>query len=155
MLTCTSCGAQPPPDLQRPGDTPQGILTRLADALCPRGGAGCPHTSSAVTERDQLRPRKLKVLIDAARDRLPRTRRLVLPALAANTPLGVPVVWGDPLPDDTYAIGYGVIAGAALLGRIEITVQPGSILPTGCMLLVAATRDVTAGQAGLHVVATP
>lgn len=139
-----------------PPDDAQGLLTGFADTQCPRGGVDCPNTTTAVEEREEQRPSRLRQLIKAAQARLPRSRSLLLPALAANTPQEIAVTWPTPLPDATYQVTIGQeFAALILLGKIEAVVKAGSRTPEGCTLLVAATRDVADGQAGLHVVATP
>lgn len=147
-LTIVSRGNEPPGDAQA-------MLTAFAEADCPIGGtiAGCPNTAEAVETTREERPAELRRLIRAARARLPRIARRVLPALTTGPPVEVGVTWGEPLPDDTYAITMGVIA--ATPGVIHTAVKPGSITPTGVIVLVSATAAVSANSAGLHVTATP
>lgn len=140
-----------------PFEDGQELLTAFADESCPAGGAagGCPNVTTAVEEREEQRPARLQQLIRAAQARLPRSRSLLLPALIANTPQEIAVTWPTPLPDATYQVTIGQESQPILLGKIEAAVKAGTRTPEGCTLLVAATRDVADGQAGLHVVATP
>lgn len=133
------------------------MLTAFADASCPiGGGADCPSTTVAVTERQEERPDRLRQLIKAAQARLPRSRSLLLPALIANTPQEIPVTWPTPMPSINYQVVIGEeFAQPILLGAIRAAVKAGSRTVDGCTLIVGSTRDVADGQAGLHVVATP
>lgn len=141
-----------------PFEDGQELLTAFADESCPVGGrvGDCPNTTDAVEERDEQRPARLRQLVKAAQARLPSSRSLFLPALVANTPQEIPVTWPNPLADATYQVTIGQeFAQPVLLGKIEAAVKAGTRTPEGCTLLVAASRDVADGQAGLHIVAIP
>lgn len=136
----------------------QELLTAFADSSCPVGGtaAGCPNTTEAQAVTAEEQPRQLRQLIRAAQARLPRSRSLLLPALAANTPAEILVTWPTPMPDGTYQVTIGQeFTQPVLLGAIRAAVKAGSRTAEGCTLLVGSTRDVPDGTAGLHVVAVP
>lgn len=141
----------------------QEVLTAFAMVSCPLGAnpaertvAGCPHTNEARDNQQEERPARLRQLVRAIRDRAPRAVRLTLPALAIGVPVEIPVTWPVPVPDNSYSVLISQeFAALVLLGAIRTAVKPGSRTTTGCTLLVAATRDVADGQAGLHVVAIP
>lgn len=143
-------------------DTPppngmQATLAAFADAQCPIGGTanGCPSTTAAQQNSDDERPARLRQLIQTIRDRAPRTTRLQLPALATGAPIEVPVTWPVEMPDASYSVTATLVLPAALLGVIRVGIKPGSLTTTGCVLLAGTTQVTTAGQAGVHVVATP
>lgn len=152
------CGAQ-----LYDGDTPptppaRQMLAEFADTQCPIGGTenGCPNTAEAQEAAEEQRPDRLRQLIRAARERLPRSRSLILPALTANTPQEITITWPTPLQDATYQVLIGVeVDAAGLLAAIAAAVKAGSRTPDSCTLLVGASRDVAANRAGLHVVAVP
>ncbi|MGH9290102.1 MAG: hypothetical protein ACRD0V_17710, partial [Acidimicrobiales bacterium] len=79
-VTCQVCRTEVYAADDPPTDG-QALLTGFADASCPRGGVGCPNTTTAVQQAAEERPPELRRLIRAARARLPRTRRLPVPAL--------------------------------------------------------------------------
>lgn len=136
---------------------PAALKATFADASCPKGGTagGCPSTTDAQAAQDDQRPAKLQALITAISARVPRTTRLALPALAANTVTEVPVTWPTAMPDATYSVASGIVCPATLAGKIAAALKPGSATTAGCSLLVVSTVAVAAGGAGLHVVATP
>lgn len=152
------CGTQlyagdtPPPEPARQ------MLAGFADTQCPIGGteAGCPSTTEALEAAAEERPSRLRQLIAAIRNRAPRGDRIPIPALAANTPAEVTVTWPVAMPDTSYSVTALPVHGAALLAAdIRVCIKPGSLTTAGCVLIVAATQAVNAGQAGLHVSATP
>lgn len=155
-LRCSSCQATVYlSDTEPPADQ-RALLTAFADEQCPRGGVGCPNATEARERDEERRPERLMQIIRAARDRLPRSRSLVLPALAANTPVEVEVTWPAPLPAANYQVGISQeIDAPSLLGAIAAAVKAGSRTTRGCTLHVAASRDIPAGRAGLHLVAIP
>lgn len=154
-VTCWECKSQVYASDTAPPDDAQALLTAFADSRCPKNGLECPNTTTAVTERDEQRPARLRHWVRTIRERAPRTRRMMLPDLVAATPVEITVSWPTPLPDAGYAVTVELVAGPALLGRIQTSIKPGSLTTTECTLLVATTRDVAAGLAGLHVVAVP
>lgn len=157
QVNCWGCGTR-----VYSGDTPppggaKAALATFADASCPKGGTvnGCPSTTVAQQTADDERPGRLRQLIQTIRDRAPRTTRLQLPALATGAPTEVPVTWPADLPDASYSVTATLVLPAALLGVIRVGIKPGSLTTTGCVLLAGTTQAITAGQAGVHVVATP
>lgn len=145
-------------DIGLPFEDGETLLRDFADSSCPIGGTanGCPNTTEALEVKAEERPDRLRQLIRAARERLPRSRSLILPALTANTPQEITVTWPTALPDATYQVLISPELDApGLLGAIAAAVKAGSRTPEGCTLLVAANRDVAANRAGLHVVAVP
>lgn len=148
------------------------ILKDFADSACPIGGTanGCPSTTESMAVRDEEQPPRLRQLVKAAKTRLdtldgradlieqrrPAGVSLTLPALTANTPIEVTVPWPRALPNTNYQVQISQeFAAQVLLGAIATAVKAGTRAVDGCTLLVAATRAVNAGQAGLHVVAIP
>ena len=140
-----------------PSGDGQQILTDFADSSCPVGGqaGGCPNVTQAVEEQREQEPSRLRQLLRAIRDRAPRTTRVALPALVANTPIEVPITWTPAMPDQSYSVSISLVHGPALLGAIRAAVKPGSLTTGGCTLHVGASRDVADGQAGVHVTGTP
>lgn len=141
-----------------PFEDGQELLGPFADQSCPIGGTanGCPSTTEARENAAEERPNRLRQLIKAIRDRAPRGVRLQLPALTANTPVEVTVTWPQAMPDSSYSVTVTPTHGPAVLAAgIRVAVKPGSLTTADCVLIVAATQAVTAGQAGLHIVAVP
>lgn len=151
-LRCNSCQAVVYSSDQGPPADRMAELVRFADTQCPRGGTlgGCPNTSTAVAEQSEIRP-------PALRDRAPRTRRVVLPALVANasSPVEVTVTWRRPMADTRYSVFARTIVPAELLGKIDAAVKIGSLTPEGCVVLVAASSDTDRGDAQIHVMGVP
>lgn len=146
------------PASDMPDPDGQVLLTRFADRECPVGGqtGGCPNVTEVAEERAEQRPDRLRAALRVLRDRAPRTRGVPLPALVSGAPVEITVTWPVPLPDPGYRVVIGQeLASAALLGVIRVAVKAGSRTPGGCVLIVAATRDVGEGQAGLHLAAVP
>ena len=154
-VACHACQTELDSGDTPPAD-PQGRLTQFADTECPRGGGlDCPNATATREEMEEQRPGRLRLLVAAIRARTPRAARLVLPALTANTPTDVPVTWATEMPDATYSVVATPVLPAALVGIVRVAVKPGSLTTAGCVLTVAATQAVAAGQGGLHVVAVP
>ena len=136
----------------------QELLSPFAESSCPIGGtaAGCPNTIVALTNAAEERPNRLRQLIQAIRNRASRGERVPIPVLAANTPAEITVTWPVAMPDTSYSVNATPVHGAALLAAgIRVCIKPGSLTTTGCVLIVASTQAVNAGQAGLHVSAVP
>jgi hypothetical protein len=153
-IACHVCQTEIDTSTEAPGDA-QDRLRVFADASCPRGGVGCPNTTTALETQEEERPARLRQLVTMIRARAPRSARVALPALAAATPVEVPVTWQVAMPDATYSVVATPVVPAALLGVVRVAVKPGSLSPEGCALNVAATQAVAAGQAGLHVIGVP
>jgi hypothetical protein len=156
-VVCRRCG-QVPWEGDQPSDDARQLLADFADSSCPIGGtaSGCPSTTESQATTDEQEPSRLRQIVKAIRDRAPRGMWLQLPDLAANTPKEVTVTWTPAMPDSSYTVTALPVHGAALLtAGIRAVVKPGSLTTADCVLIVAATQAVSAGQAGLHVSAVP
>lgn len=157
QVNCWTCKTQVySSDTPPPGGV-QAALAAFADAQCPIGGTanGCTSTTVAQQTADDERPDRLRQALKALKDARVRGTAVTLPAITAGTPVEVTVVWPSPMPDPVYRIAVTPVHGAGLLGVLRWCLKPGSLAVDGCILIVASTQAVAAGQAGLHVVAAP
>jgi hypothetical protein len=71
-----------------------------------------------------------------------------------SIPVGIstyPVTWAPPFPDATYIVIPTLVVGAAALGVLEATLQPGSKTAEGCTITVVNLSVAVIASAGLDV----
>lgn len=161
-LRCSSCQATVYSSDAEPHPDPVGRLREFADAQCPRGGTsgGCPNTTQARDEAAERTPARLVARLreawDTLRDlQLTRPRTVVVPV--PDLPAGrhdLEVTWPQELPAAPRVQVTPEVPRAGV-AALRVAILAGSRTPTGCVIVLDTSAPIPAGQAWLHVTATP